>query len=65
MHLNNLNKHFKKLQKYDIDYLFNEYNEEDLKMLERFLMNAKVLFHTKEQKKIKKNSLKRKLSTNF
>ena len=29
MHLNNLNKHFKKLQKYDIDYLFNEYNEED------------------------------------
>ena len=29
MHLNNLNKHFKKLQKYDIDYLFNEYNEEN------------------------------------
>ena len=29
MHLNNLNKHFKRLQKYDIDYLFNEYNEED------------------------------------
>ena len=29
MHLNNLNKHFKKLQKYDIDYLFNEYNEEE------------------------------------
>ena len=31
MHLKNLKKHFKKLQKcqYDIDYLFNERNEED------------------------------------
>ena len=30
-HLKNLKKHFKKLQKYqyDIDYLFNEHNEED------------------------------------
>ena len=31
MHLQNLKKHFKKLQKYQygIDYLFNEHNEED------------------------------------
>ena len=31
MHLKNLKKHFKKLQKYQygIDYLFNEHNEED------------------------------------
>ena len=31
MHLKNLKKHFKKLQKcqYGIDYLFNERNEED------------------------------------
>ena len=31
MHLKNLQKHFKKLQKYQygIDYLFNEHNEED------------------------------------
>ena len=31
MHLKNLKKHFKKLQKYqyDLDYLFNEQNEED------------------------------------
>ena len=31
MHLKNLKKHFKKLQKYQygLDYLFNEHNEED------------------------------------
>ena len=71
MHLKNLKKHFKKLQKYQygMDYLFNEHNKEG------YLLNndinafqeARKLFNErrsnllrKETKRIRKNFIKKK-----
>ena len=70
-------KHFKKLQNYQygLDYLFNRHNEEEyitepkpqimilmhLKRLESFLMNVEVIFYVKNQIKLEKNFIKRKL----
>ena len=70
MHLKNLKKHFKKLQKYqyDIGYLFNEHNEEDYTTnndinvfedaRESFNERRSNLLH-KETNEIRKNFTKR------
>ena len=75
-HLKNLKKKIKKLQKYqyDMDYSFNEHNEEDytskndinaFKDARSFLMNVEVTFFVKKQTELEKNSMKRKQSIFF
>ena len=62
MHLKNLKKHFKRLQKYQYgnDYLFNEHNEEDyfsnndIQRLQSFLVNVEVIFLVKKQRELEK-----------
>ena len=76
MHLQNLKKHFKKLQKYQygIDYLFNEHNEEDYasnNYINAF-KKARMLFSErrsnlfrKETKRIRKKLHKKEAVYNF
>ena len=76
MHLKSLKKHFKKLQKYQygLDYLFNEHNEEgyatnnDINAFHeaRKLLNEhRSNLLLKETNEMRKNFIKRKLSTMF
>ena len=73
MHLKNLKKHFKKYQ-YGLDYLFNEHNEEDYTSNNDInaIKDARKLFNElrsnlshEEINRIRKNSIKRKLSIIF
>ena len=73
LHLHNLKKHFKKLQKYQygIDHLFNEHNEEDNNDINAFnevrkLFNERrsKLLH-KETKRIRKKLYKKEADHNF
>ena len=73
IHLKNLKQHFKKY-KYDIDYLFNEHNEEgyatnnDINAFQearKLLNERRSNLLLKETKEIRKNFIKRKLLTIF
>ena len=76
MHLKNLKKHFKKLQKYQygLDYLFNEHNEEEytsnndikaIKDARKLLNELRSNLSHEEINRIRKSSIKRKLSIIF
>ena len=63
MHLKNLKKHFKRLQKYQYgnDYLFNEHNEEDyfsnndIQEITKLLSECRSNLPREETKRIRKN----------
>ena len=63
MHLKNLKKHFKRLQKYQYgnDYLFNEHNEEDyfsnndIQEITKLLSECRSNLSREEIKRIRKN----------
>ena len=84
-HLKNLKKHFKKLHKYehntthDLDYLFNEHNEEDritepitlnndinaIQETRKLLNERRSNLLLKETKRIEKDSIKKRLTIIF
>ena len=76
MHLKNLKKHFKKLQKYQygMDYLFNEHNKEGYVLNNDInaFQEARKLFNErrsnllrKETKRIRKKLYKKEANYNF